>query len=369
MPLLTRQRIGGALLRMQRATPRAPLAVRAACAAACGLALVACCGGALLFAPEHAEAALACVSMGAACVAMRHDEATDPHEEPPPQKQPPAADGDGDKDEADASPPESPRLRFRLVPPPALSAAAAQPFDFGGEVYSPRQDGQVVLAVAADTPAEELLDLCSHWLRVRPESLAVQGPRLTLTPGSPRRTVAQAGLGEPPAPATPPPPDESLSPDAAVPGHAVFALPWCCICLEAATGAVWSCRGNGPQQHNCCDGCARRYAATRLALRMTLPAAGALRCPAPGCPHTLLADRELWRLVNTDDVRRAHAQRVKDQAERLRRVTAGMEGAELQQRLRCGAARPCPACHALIEKAGGCNHVFCSACGTSFDWD
>lgn len=300
---------------MQRATPRAPLAVRAACAAACGLALVVCCCGVLLFAPARAEAALACVSMGAACVAMRHDDATDPREEPPPQK--PPADGDKDED-------VSPRLRFRLVPPPALTAAAAQPFDYDGRVYSPRQDGQVVLAVAADTPAEELLHLCSHWLRVRPESLAVQGPRLTLTPGSPRRTVAQAGLGEPPAPATPPPPDDAS--DAAVPGHAVFALPWCCICLEAATGAVWSCRGDGPQQHNCCDGCARRYAATRLALRPALPAAAAaLRCPAPACPHTLLADRELWRLVNTEDVRRAHAQRVKDQAERLRRVTAGLE--------------------------------------------
>jgi len=36
--------------------------------------------------------------------------------------------------------------------------------------------------------------------------------------------------------------------------------------------------------------------------------------------------------------------------------------------LRRGDAKPCPTCHALIEKHGGCEHMVCSACGTNWDW-
>jgi len=36
--------------------------------------------------------------------------------------------------------------------------------------------------------------------------------------------------------------------------------------------------------------------------------------------------------------------------------------------LRSGGLKPCPGCNALIEKDGGCNHVYCSACGAFFDW-
>ena len=320
--MLTRRGIGSPM-------PRALLAPCAACAAAWRLALALL----LLLTAALRLAALACVEMGAACAAMRAagDATPQPGGTAPPKSPPP------EEAEAEEEEDVSPRLRFRLVPPAALSAAAAQPFAFGGELISPRRDGQMVLAVAADTPAEDLLDLCGHWLRVRPESLAVQGPRLTLTPGSPRRTVAQAGLGEPPTPPMTPPASLPLPSDdndaAVLPVHSVFALPWCCSCLEAATGAVWSCRGDGPQRHSCCDSCARRYAATRLTLRSGL-APGPLRCPATGCPHTLLADRELWRLINTEEVRAAHAQRIMDQAERLRRVASGQE-----VRLRCMLGR------------------------------
>ena len=36
--------------------------------------------------------------------------------------------------------------------------------------------------------------------------------------------------------------------------------------------------------------------------------------------------------------------------------------------LRSGEVKACPACNALIEKNGGCNHVSCSVCGAFFDW-
>ena len=273
--------------------------------------------------------------MGAICVTARREEAakkpadaTQHSAAPSVAKAEPAAadvssptassDEDEDVDEEPPPPPPPPRLSFRLVPPPALSVAAAEPFDFGGAQYSPRRDGRVALAVAPDTPCEALLDFCAAWLRVRPESLSVQGPRLTLSPASPRRTAEQAGLGE--GPPTPPQSEAEDGVDAALAEHPVFSLPFCCICLEAASGAVWACRA--AQRHVCCGECARRYAATRIVMR---PTASNLACPVPGCPHTLLNSIQLQRLVNTEDVRAARAQRVTDQADRLLRISTGQE--------------------------------------------
>lgn len=31
-------------------------------------------------------------------------------------------------------------------------------------------------------------------------------------------------------------------------------------------------------------------------------------------------------------------------------------------------SKPCPGCHAFIEKSGGCNHMSCTKCGTDFCW-
>ena len=234
---------------MLRATARETPASRVARAAACGLALL------WLLAALPVLCILA--AMGAICVTARREEAvkkpadaTQHSAAPSVAKAEPAAadvssptassDEDEDVDEEPPPPPPPPRLSFRLVPPPALSVAAAEPFDFGGAQYSPRRDGRVALAVAPDTPCEALLDFCAAWLRVRPESLSVQGPRLTLSPASPRRTAEQAGLGE--GPPTPPQSEAEDGVDAALAEHPVFSLPFCCICLEAASGAVWACR-------------------------------------------------------------------------------------------------------------------------------
>ena len=330
---------------MRGATARETPASRVARAAACALRLVVL----LAAVPKAAPAVFILAAMGAICVTSRREEvAKQPsdakqYEDAPsvPNAEPAAAESSASSDEDEEEdepppppPPPPPRLSFRLVPPAALSAAAAEPFDFGGKQYSPRRDGRVAVAVAPDTPCEALLAFCAAWLRVRPESLSVQGPRLTLSPASPRRTAEQAGLGEASPPSTPP--AQSDGAGAALAEHPVFALPFCCICLEAASGAVWACRA--AQRHVCCGECARRYAATRIFMR---PTAAALHCPVPGCPHTLLNSIQLQRLVNTEDVRAARAQRIADQAERLRRISAGQE-------VRRSPARCC--CRALTQR-------------------
>ena len=314
---------------MRSATARETAASRVARAAACNLFCLLA-----LLAALPALCFLA--AMGAICVTARREEAAKKpadatqHEAAPSvaNAEPAAADASSASSSSDEEeeeeppppppPPPPPRLAFRLVPPPALSVAASEPFDFRGAQYSPRRDGRVAVRVAPDTPCESLLDFCAAWLRVRPESLSVQGPRLTLSPASPRRTAEQAGLGEATPPGTPPARDGDVT--KALAEHPVFSLPFCCICLEAASGAVWACRA--AQRHVCCGECARRYAATRIVMR---PTATNLACPVPGCPHTLLNSIQLQRLVNTEDVRAARAQRVADQAERLRRIAAGQE--------------------------------------------
>ena len=308
---------------MRSATARETAASRVARAAVCNLFCLLA-----LLAALPALCFLA--AMGAICVTARREEAaTKPadatqHEAAPSvaNAEPAAADASSSSDEKKEEEPPPPQLAFRLVPPPALSVAASEPFDFRGAQYSPRRDGRVAVRVAPDTPCESLLDFCAAWLRVRPESLSVQGPRLTLSPASPRRTAEQAGLGEASPPGTPLARDGGADggADEALAEHPVFSLPFCCICLEAASGAVWACRA--AQRHVCCGECARRYAATRIVMR---PTASNLACPVPGCPHTLLNSIQLQRLVNTEDVRAARAQRVADQAERLRRIASGQE--------------------------------------------
>jgi hypothetical protein len=32
------------------------------------------------------------------------------------------------------------------------------------------------------------------------------------------------------------------------------------------------------------------------------------------------------------------------------------------------STKPCPQCHAPVERAGGCNHIKCLRCGDSFCW-
>ena len=325
---------------MRRATARETSASRVACAAACGLFAVL---ALLALVPWASPAVCILAAMGAICVTSRREEVSKQataakqyggtpsasNAEPAAAESAPTSSDEEEEDEP-PPPPPPPRLSFRLVPPAALSAAAAEPFDFGGKQYSPRRDGRLAVAVAPDTPCESLLAFCAAWLRVRPESLSVQGPRLTLSPASPRRTAEQAGLGAPSPPGTPPAQREGGGD--ALAEHLVFSLPICCICLEAASGAVWACRA--AQRHVCCGECARRYAATRIVMR---PTAAALHCPVPGCPHTLLNSLQLQQLVNTEDVRAARAQRISDQVERLRRIVTGQE-VRSSRALRCWLA-------------------------------
>jgi hypothetical protein len=200
---------------------------------------------------------------------------------------------------------------LRLLPPPALLAAALQPFEFHGmlcAMTSP-EEGLYIKPSEAST-ATSVLDLCAAWLRVPAETITVRGARRTLSAASPGRTIAEAGLprqlpGSPPAVAL-----------------RVTAVPWCCICLQPVRrGRVWSCDA---AQHSCCHACARQFAETSATLRPSL-ALSWLRCPAPGCTASLAHGAALHKLLSYKAMDRLRAQRAAGQAKRLNSVRAGKE--------------------------------------------
>jgi hypothetical protein len=311
----------------------------------------------------------------------RDDAGAAPPPPPPCCPQPPPPDGE----RILAGPPPSRGwVAVTLQPPADCGAAAQREFTFRGVRFAlPRHArGRATLALAPSTTAATLLDFCAVWLGVPAASLSIAGAELVLSSSSPRRTVAEARLGAD-AGAAPPP------------VRRVFALPWCAICLSAASGALWSCRGgiaggardddddddddDGADaagaagavtegvpsvRHRFCAACVRRYVATALSVR----SAATLRCPAPGCLHTLEAD-ELAQLVDLAALRTARAARTAQHAARLRAVAAGAEGPELAALLARGGACACPGCAVLIQKAGGCRHMVCSVCGVDFQWE
>ncbi len=280
-------------------------------------------------------------------------------------------------------PPSRDWLAVDLAPPPELAAGAADAFTFRSVRFAPPPGRPARVALTPDTTAATLLDFCAAWLRVPAESLSIAGGALVLSTAMPRRTAAEAGLGA-----------DVAGRD--VPLRRIFALPWCAICLGAATGAVWSCRGGmggaHSVRHSFSDGCAKRYAATVISVR----SAATLRCPVPGCAHTLLSSAELAALVDVAALARLRAARTAQHAARLRAVLAGAEvryiardchvssdallltwhadvalrqGTELASMLARGEACACPACAVLIQKGGGCRHMHCSVCGEDFEWE
>jgi hypothetical protein len=248
-----------------------------------------------------------------------------------------------------------------LAPPPDAVGAGAE-FIFRGVTFTSARGGgaPVALTLTRATTAATLLAWCAAWLALPAESLSVAGGRLVLSASTPERTAEEAGLGA-----------DADAPGAPPPTRRVFALPWCAICLSAASGVVWTCRGGGDDadgggataRHRFCAQCVRRYAATALSAR----SAAALRCPAQGCSHTLQSD-ELSQLVDLPALRALRAARTAQHAARLRGIAAGAEGPELQALLQSGGACGCPSCRVLIQKAGGCRHMVCSVCGCDFEW-
>jgi hypothetical protein len=63
---------------------------------------------------------------------------------------------------------------------------------------------------------------------------------------------------------------------------------------------------------------------------------------------------------------------VKAEQERLRLYkawkVAEARGAELLRKWAMGVARQCPQCGYLIEKNGGCDHMYCTNCKTRYNW-
>lgn len=221
-------------------------------------------------------------------------------------------------------------------------------------VRTPSAGGTLSISLLAtpSTTASTLLAFASSWLEQPSESLSIAGDPLVLTPAFPSRTAEEARLGVPVSSLAGSPP----------PTRTVVALPWCSICLTAAAGSdAWSCRGS-VGQHRFCQNCIRRYAQTQLV------AGSYLRCPAPGCNHTLAVD-ELRRLVPIDELQRLRAEAFMSQTARLKDIREGKEGPELQSLLADRTARPCPTCSVIVIKWGGCCHMSCNVCGTPFNWE
>jgi len=49
-------------------------------------------------------------------------------------------------------------------------------------------------------------------------------------------------------------------------------------------------------------------------------------------------------------------------------VLAEKKGMELLRKWAAGVARQCPKCDILIEKNGGCDHMYCTSCKTHYTW-
>jgi hypothetical protein len=101
----------------------------------------------------------------------------------------------------------------------------------------------------------------------------------------------------------------------------VAVAPWCCICLSPVRrGRVWACAA----QHQCCHGCARRFAQSAAVLRPSV-AHSWLRCPAAGCGFVLAQGAAMHSLLSFKAMDRLRASRAAAQALRLSSARAGRE--------------------------------------------
>ena len=88
-------------------------------------------------------------------------------------------------------------------------------------------------------------------------------------------------------------------------------------------------------------------------------------CPEPGCggfiQHCICSSEPCRRRRAAKDLKMKH--------QLYRRwLSDERNGMELLRKWSVGIARHCPTCGILIEKNGGCDHMYCVSCKTRYNW-
>lgn len=101
------------------------------------------------------------------------------------------------------------------------------------------------------------------------------------------------------------------------------------------------------------------------------------QCPTANCPYTYWYEGDPEEVqcpqcnqIYCSNCRFNHSEAITcDQAEHERKLAAEPEAAEREtERFLREKTKPCPLCHAPVEKNGGCNHMTCSNCHYEFCW-
>lgn len=103
----------------------------------------------------------------------------------------------------------------------------------------------------------------------------------------------------------------------------------------------------------------------RIALKRMAKFGAVIACPEQNCDGYV---QECT--CSSPECRERVAQRAEAERKRLYKAwkIAEARGTELLRRWAMGVARQCPKCDFLIEKNGGCDHMYCTNCKTRYNW-
>lgn len=133
----------------------------------------------------------------------------------------------------------------------------------------------------------------------------------------------------------------------------------CMICFDTVRWDEMTTLVPAQRCHRTCASCATRHVDLALTEgRMHV------RCPGEGCRHQLSAD-SIQSLASASALQSWKDNKALANARRA----SGLAAEDAEFRRFCSQhARACPACHVLIYRHDGCNHMTCM-CGHEFDWD
>jgi len=133
----------------------------------------------------------------------------------------------------------------------------------------------------------------------------------------------------------------------------------CFVCFDSVGWGTMVSLVPAKRCHRVCADCASQHVNIALSEgRMHV------RCPGEGCKH-LLGEATIQALASREalDARTANVE-----AANLRRISSLASDDEGFLQFCAQHARKCPACHVLIYRHAGCDHMTCK-CGFEFDWN